>query len=47
MLERALDAQGNLQPFEVLLETSSIGAAASRSRVLSERVHPLGGAKAP
>jgi hypothetical protein len=40
MLERALDARGNLQPFEILLETSSIGAAASRSKVLSERVHP-------
>jgi len=40
MLERALDAQGNLQPFEILLETTSIGAAASRFKVLSERVHP-------
>jgi len=39
MLERALDAQGNLQPFEILLETSSIGAAASRFKVLSERIH--------
>jgi hypothetical protein len=47
MLERALDAQGNLQPFEILLETTSIGAAASRSRVLSERVHPLAAAKSP
>jgi len=39
LLERALDAQGNVQPFEILLETTSIGAAASRSQVLSERVH--------
>jgi hypothetical protein len=41
MLERALDARGNLQSFEILLETTSIGAAASRSRVLSERVHAI------
>ncbi len=40
MLERALDARGNLQSFEILLETSSIGAAASSSQVLSERIHP-------
>jgi len=40
ILERARDAEGNLQPFEILLETSSIGAAASRSEVLSQRIHP-------
>jgi hypothetical protein len=39
ILKRALDARGNLRPFEVLLETTSIGADASRSEVLSERVH--------
>jgi hypothetical protein len=47
MLDRARDSQGNLEPFEILLETSSIGSAASRSRVLSERVHPLAPSKSP
>ena len=45
MLDRARDPQGNLQPFEILLETTSIGSAASRSRVLSERVHSLTASK--
>lgn len=47
MLERARDAHGNFDPFEILVETTSIGAAASRSWVLSERVHPLVPAKSP
>ncbi len=45
MLDRARDSQGNLEPFEILVETSSIGAAASRSRALSERVHPTAAGK--
>jgi hypothetical protein len=45
MLDRARDFKGNLEPFEILLETSSIGSAASRSRVLSERVHSLAASK--
>lgn len=46
-LERARDTEGNLQSFEILLETTSIGSAASRSRVVSERVHPSASAKSP
>jgi hypothetical protein len=38
ILERASDAHGKLHRFEVLLETTSIAANASRSQVLSERV---------
>ncbi len=39
ILKRAVDAQGNLQPFEILLATSSVGVAASRCKVLSEQIH--------
>jgi hypothetical protein len=45
MLDRARDSRGNLEPFEILLETSSIGSAASRSLVLSERVHSVPASK--
>ncbi len=39
ILERALNAKGGFEPFEILVETTSIGAAASRTRVLSERIY--------
>jgi hypothetical protein len=38
MLRRVLDKNGEVQPFEILLETSSVGANASRPQVLSERL---------
>jgi hypothetical protein len=40
LLDRALDAHGHLQPFEILLKTTSIAANPSSAQVLSERVHP-------
>ncbi len=41
ILDRAVDAHGRLQPFEILLKTTSIAANASGAEVLSERVHPV------
>lgn len=40
ILSRARAANGELRPFEVLLETSSIAANSSQLRVLSERIAP-------
>ncbi len=39
MLDRARNRQGNLQSFEILLETTSIGSSASTSTPLSVRTH--------
>jgi hypothetical protein len=37
-LSRVFDAEGNLQPFEVLVETSNIGANAPRPQIVSQRI---------
>ena len=37
-LSRVFDAMGNLQPFEVLVETSNIGANAPRPQIISQRI---------
>ena len=37
-LTRVFDAKGNLQPFEVLVETSNIGANAPRPQMISQRI---------
>jgi hypothetical protein len=37
-LTRVFDSKGNMQPFEVLVETSNIGANAPRPRIVSQRV---------
>jgi hypothetical protein len=39
LIEKAIDSQGRLQTFEILLKTSSIAANASGVQVLSERIH--------
>jgi hypothetical protein len=38
LLNQVLDSQGNMLPFEVLLETSNIGANAPRPRIISQRI---------
>ena len=38
LLNRIFDAKGNMQPFEVLLETSNIGANAPRPQIISQRI---------
>ena len=41
LLSKVLDSMGNILPFEVLLETSNIGANAPRPRIISQRIlHP-------
>jgi hypothetical protein len=37
-LTRVFDAKGNMQPFEVLVETSNIGANAPRPQIISQRI---------
>jgi hypothetical protein len=37
-LSRVFDAKGNMQPFEVLVETSNIGANAPRPQIISQRI---------
>jgi hypothetical protein len=37
-LNRVFDAKGNMQPFEVLVETSNIGANAPRPQMISQRI---------
>jgi hypothetical protein len=37
-LTRVFDAKGNMQPFEVLVETSNIGANAPRPQMISQRI---------
>jgi hypothetical protein len=39
LIEKAIDSQGRLQTFEILLKTTSIAANASDVQVLSERIH--------
>jgi hypothetical protein len=38
LLSQAFDSKGNMLPFEVLLETSNIGANAPRPQIISERI---------
>jgi hypothetical protein len=38
LLSQTFDAKGNMLPFEVLLETSNIGANAPRPRIVSQRI---------
>jgi len=38
LLSQVFDAQGNMVPFEVLLETSNIGANAPRPQIISQRI---------
>jgi hypothetical protein len=38
LLSQVFDSKGNLLPFEVLLETSNIGANAPRPRIISQRI---------
>jgi hypothetical protein len=38
LLSQIFDAKGNMLPFEVLLETSNIGANAPRPRIISQRI---------
>jgi hypothetical protein len=38
LLDRIFDAKGNMLPFEVLLETSNIGANAPRPQIISQRI---------
>jgi hypothetical protein len=38
LLNRIFDAKGNMLPFEVLLETSNIGANAPRPQIISQRI---------
>jgi hypothetical protein len=37
-LTRVLDSKGNMQSFEVLVETSNIGASAPRAQIISQRI---------
>jgi hypothetical protein len=37
-LTRVFDSKGNMQPFEVLVETSNIGANAPRPQIISPRI---------
>jgi hypothetical protein len=37
-LARVFDSKGNMQPFEVLVETSNIGANAPRPQIISQRI---------
>jgi hypothetical protein len=37
-LSQIFDSKGNILPFDVLLETSNIGANAPRPRIISQRV---------
>jgi hypothetical protein len=39
-LTRVFDAKGNMQPFEVLVETSNIGANAPQPQIISQRMGP-------
>ncbi len=41
ILEHARAANGTIRPFEILVETSTVAANASRPRVVSERIAPL------
>jgi hypothetical protein len=38
LLSQVFDSKGNMLPFEVLLETSNIGANAPRPRIISQRI---------
>jgi hypothetical protein len=38
LLSQIFDSKGNILPFEVLLETSNIGANAPRPRIVSQRI---------
>jgi hypothetical protein len=38
LLSKVFDSNGSIMPFEVLLETSNIGANAARPRIISERI---------
>jgi hypothetical protein len=38
LLSQVFDAKGNMMPFEVLLETSNIGANAPRPQIISKRI---------
>jgi len=38
LLKQVFDSKGNMLPFEVLLETSNIGANAPRPRIVSQRI---------
>jgi hypothetical protein len=38
LLSKTFDSKGNILPFEVLLETSNIGANAPRPRIISQRI---------
>jgi hypothetical protein len=38
LLDQIFDSKGNMLPFEVLLETSNIGANAPRPRIISQRI---------
>jgi hypothetical protein len=38
LLSKIFDSKGNILPFEVLLETSNIGANAPRPRIVSQRI---------
>jgi hypothetical protein len=40
-LDHARAPNGTIRPFEILIETSTVAANASRSRVVSERIAPL------
>ena len=40
-LDHARATNGTIRPFEILIETSTVAANASRSRVVSERIAPL------
>jgi hypothetical protein len=37
-LKRVFDSKGNMEPFEVLVETSNIGANAPRPQIISQRI---------
>jgi hypothetical protein len=39
VLQRAAQSNGSLKPFEVLVETTSIGAAAPDSHIVAYRIH--------
>jgi hypothetical protein len=41
ILEHARASNGTIRPFEILVETSTVAANASRPRVVSERIAPL------
>lgn len=38
LLNKIFDSKGNMRPFEVLLETSNIGANAPRAQIVSQRI---------